>query len=121
MNLEELINLIEFEDIVNKPIHCPTEEDSIACMELLADLSEDIRWAGDSRRPSTDYLNRNHGEKTCYRVDETEAIRYGSLDYYKSAGYEIIELKDIIKTEPKTEPEPILPKEERFKLLSELL
>ena len=36
-------------------------------------------------------------------------------------GYKIIELEDIIETEPKTEPEPILPKEERFKLLSELL
>ena len=121
MNLEELINLIEFEDIVNKAIHCPTVEDSIACMEFLTGLSEDIRWAGDSRRPSTDYLNRNHGEKTCYRIDETEAIRYGTLDYYQSAGYKIIELKDIIETETKIEPEPILPKEERFKLLSELL
>jgi hypothetical protein len=90
-------------------------------MKLLADLSEDIRWAGDSRRPSTGYLNRNHGEKTCYRVDETEAIRFGTLDYYENAGYKIIELKDIIETEPKTETEPILPKEERFKLLSELL
>jgi hypothetical protein len=121
MNLEELINLIEFEDIVNKAIHCPTVEDSIACMELLASLSEDIRWAGDSRRPNTNDLKRGHGEKTCYRVDETEAIRFGTLDYYESAGYEIIELKDIIKTETKTEPEPILPKEERFKLLSKLL
>lgn len=121
MNLEELINLIEFEDIVNKAIHCPTEEDSIACMELLADLSEDIRWVGDSRRPSTDYLNRRYGERTCYRIDETEAIRYGRLEYYENEGYKIIELKDIIETEPKTETEPILPKEERFKLLSELL
>ena len=34
----------------------------------------------------------------------------------KGAGYEIIELKDIIEAET----EPILPKEERFKLLSEL-
>lgn len=113
--------MIEFEDIVNKPIHCPTVEDSIDCMEFLAGLSEDIRWAGDSIRPNTNDLKRNHDEKTCYRVDETGAIRFGTLDYYKSAGYEIIELKDIIKTETKTEPEPILPKEERFKLLSELL
>lgn len=115
--------MIEFEDIVNKPIHCPTEEDSIACMEFLANLSEDIRWVGDSRRPNTNDLKRNHGEKTCYRVDETEAIRFGNLNYYKSAGYEIIELKDIIETETetKTETEPILPKEERFKLLSKLL
>lgn len=113
--------MIEFEDIVNKPIHCPTVEDSIDCMEFLAGLSEDIRWAGDSIRPNTNDLKRNRGEKTCYRVDETGAIRFGTLDYYKSAGYEIIELKDIIKTETKTEPEPILPKEERFKLLSKLL
>lgn len=113
--------MIEFEDIVNKPIHCPAEEDSIACMEFLTGLSEDIRWAGDSHRPNTNDLKRNHGIKTCYRVDETGAIRFGGLDYYKNAGYEIIELKDIIETEPKTEPEPILPKEERFKLLSELL
>ena len=113
--------MIEFEDIVNKAIHCPTVEDSIACMELLADLSEDIRWAGDSKRPSTSDLKRNHGEKTCYRVDETEAIRFGRLDYYESEGYEIIELKDIIETKTETETEPILPKEEKFKLLSELL
>lgn len=109
--------MIKFEDIVNKAIHCPTVKDSIACMELLADLSEDIRWAGDSRRPNTNDLNRKFGEKTCYRVDETEAIRFGSLNYYQNDGYEIIELKDIIETET----EPILPKEERFKLLSELL
>ncbi len=113
--------MIEFEDIVNKPIHCPTVEDSIACMEFLTGLSEDIRWAGDSHRPNTNDLKRNHDIKTCYRVDETGAIRFGRLDYYKNAGYEIIELKDIIETEPKTETEPILPKEERFKLLSELL
>lgn len=113
--------MIEFEDIVNKPIHCPTVEDSIDCMEFLAGLSEDIRWAGDSIRPNTNDLKRNRGEKTCYRVDETGAIRFGTLDYYKSAGYEIIELKDIIKTGTKAEPEPILPKEERFKLLSKLL
>lgn len=109
--------MIKFEDIVNKAIHCPTVKDSIACIELLTDLSEDIRWAGDSRPPNTNDLKRIHGEKTCYRVDETEAIRFGSLNYYQNDGYEIIELKDIIETET----EPILPKEERFKLLSELL
>ncbi len=113
--------MIKFEDIVNKPIHCPTIEDSIACIELLADLPEDIKWAGDSRPPNTNDLKRMYGEKTCYRVDETKAIRFGGLEYYQNNGYEIIKLEDIIETETETETEPILPKEERFKLLSELL
>lgn len=111
--------MIKFEDIVNKPIHCPTVEDSIAYMKLLADLPEDIKWAGDSSRPNTNDLKRRYGGNTCYRVDETKAIRYGSYDYYENEGYDIFELEDIIETEPETEP--ILPKEERFKLLSELL
>lgn len=114
--------MIEFEDIVNKAIHCPTEKDSIACMEFLTGLSEDIRWAGDNRRPNVKYLNRRYGRQTCYRVDVSKILRYGGLQYYQNQGYKIIELEDIIETEPEPESnEPIPPKEERFKLLSELL
>lgn len=111
--------MIEFADIVNKAIHCPTEEDSIAYMELLIDLDENIKWAQYSKALSTNYLNRHYGEETCYRVDENKIMRFAELKYYQNGDYEIIALEDIIETE--TETEPILPKEERFKILSDLL
>lgn len=113
--------MIEFADIVNKAIHCPTEEDSIAYMKLLIDLSENIHWAQYNKTLSTNSLNRSYDEETCYRVDENKIMRFGQLEYYQNNGYEIIALKDIIETETETETEPILSKEERFKILSDLL
>lgn len=110
--------MFNLKDIINTPIHCPTETDSITFMEILMEYPE-VKWV-EGTNISTYKLNRTHNSATCYRLDEKYRLRYGTYDYYQNIDYEVIELKDILEPEPESN-EPILPKEERFKILSDLL
>lgn len=109
--------MFNLKDIINTPIHCPTEEDSKLFMEMLMEYPE-VKWVG-KENISTHKLKRSCGEETCYRIDENKVMRFGTIRFYQKEGYEVIELKDILEPEPESN-EPILPKEERFKILSDL-
>lgn len=104
--------MFDLKDIINTPIHCPTEEDSILFMKILMEYPE-VKWV-EGTNISIHHLNRGPGNATCYRLDKKYRLRYGSYSFYeKGAHKDILKLEDII--------EPILPKEKRFKLLSKLL
>lgn len=113
--------MFNLKDIINIPIHCPNLEDSIRFMEILMEYPE-VKWA-EGINISTDRLNRAHHSATCYRLDENYKLRYGTYDYYEKAATvrEIRKLEDILEPEEPKSNEPILPKEERFKILSDLL
>lgn len=113
--------MFNLKDIINVPIHCPNLEDSIRFIEILMEYPE-VRWA-EGTNISTDRLNRAHHSATCYRLDENYKLRYGPYDYYEKAATvrKILKLEDILEPEEPESNEPILPKEERFKILSDLL
>ena len=90
LSFSELLKRAKTEKIA---VHTPTEAQAKALLKALD--KKGYTWTFDGTKLTTETLYECYEEDTCYYFDSYKKVWYGSFNWYKNAGYTIVEFSEI--------------------------